>query len=148
VTVRRAITALLATLVPLWAQALQPAEPRCQSVLNMLQSGQAITAADLGPADCDAGLVQGALRYDARLHLTRARIALAPGDVVPEVAPVTLARWRIGDAVHVVRHAGPVRVERAARIAMPAPRCAMLTLRTSGGVVLAASEEQIREVQP
>ncbi len=138
---------MLAALAPLAAQALQPAEPRCQRVLAALQPGQALTAADLEPAPCGAGPVPGALRHDARLHLTRARIALAPGDLVPEVPPAALARWRGGETVRVVRQAGPVQVERAAQVAMPAPQRAALVLRTADGAVLAAPQEQIREVQ-
>ncbi len=145
---RHAAWPLLAALGATSAAAAPAAGPACQRLLQALQPGDVLRPADLQPAACTPELQRLALRHDTLHHVTRARVALAAGDIVPAVNPGALARWRAGDAVRVTQRAGPVQVQRAARLAAPvASGSAGVLVRTDDGAAIRAQPSQI-EVLP
>jgi hypothetical protein len=107
-----AVAALLAAALPAEATS-------CARVLSVLLPGQAVKLSDLEPVDCEAALQRQALRHDPLHHLTRARVALAPGDIVHAVPAAALARFASGDKVQVTVRAGRVEVQREALVALP-----------------------------
>jgi hypothetical protein len=116
---RRTCTPRRLTAAALLVAALPAAAAPCARVLNTLAPGQPVKLSDLEPADCSAALQRHALRHDPLHRLTRARVALAPGDLVPAVAPSALARYARGDLVQVTARVGRVEVQREARVALP-----------------------------
>lgn len=133
----------LLALLALLACSAASAAPGCARLLQPLQPGEVLRPSDVEPAACTPELQRAALRHDALHHVTRARSALAAGDVVPAVAPATLAHWRAGDAVRVTQRAGVVQVRRDARVAAPVAGGTQVLLRTDDGASFVARRSQI-----